>query len=303
MVVWYEQGEGVLLMATKFTSWQSNARSTPVIATDEAHLGLDRYACCRPLLLIPILPNWFPDPDNRMDGLMTELGTRSLLATATATGLPTGRHYVIGVEQRDLSMAFVAATCQGWQADGSGYSAEFTFVEREYDPLAVEALTPQLSGNSHHFTTRLAEEVIRAWISVGVVRPVLLHRLYVCPECRAVPVFGGGCRNCGSSRLVASQLIHHYSCAHVGTLDEFLQGDTIVCPKCHLRGLVVGTDFENLEGPHTCLECATSSSELEHVGLCLHCGLRFPQHHASELEMTGYDVIRLDPMAMLDAVG
>ncbi|HEY6564836.1 MAG TPA: hypothetical protein VIY86_10095, partial [Pirellulaceae bacterium] len=241
--------------------------------------------------------------ENRMDGLMLELGTRSLVGEVATETVPSGRHFVIGVELRDFSLRYVAATCQGWHPEGIGYRGEFTFVTPEYDPLSVEALMPRLEGNSNEFATRLPLEVIRAWVAVGVVRPVLLHRLYVCPDCHAVPWFGGGCRNCGSNRLVASPWIHHYSCAHVASLDEFLRGDAIVCPKCHMQGLVVGTDFENLEGPHTCLDCAFTSSELEHVGLCPRCELRFPLHHSHEEEMTGYDVYRLDPLALLDAAG
>jgi hypothetical protein len=231
---------------------------------------------------------------------MVELSAEALVCHTDVKDAPQGRRWVIGVEAPDFSMHFVVAICDGWTRIHGGWKAEMRFAGPEFDLLAVTFLVPRMDLGTNRFETPISRDVAEEWIAQGVIRPILLQRAYVCPECQAVPIFGRGCRNCGSARLVAAQMIHHFSCAHVGYVDEFLEGGEISCPKCHMRGLVVGADFENMTGPLTCFDCGYSSTELEHVGNCVRCGLRFPLNQALEQEIAGYDVCRLDPMALLD---
>ena len=80
---------------------------------------------------------------------------------------------------------------------------------------------------------------------------------------------------------------------------EFDQGDELVCPKCRQRKLVIGADFEYLSGPYQCLDCNWSDTQLELVGQCQACELRFPIQQAVEEELIGYHVHRLDPLALV----
>ena len=103
----------------------------------------------------------------------------------------------------------------------------------------------------------------------------------------------------GSSRTDAIQLIHHFACAHVAPAFDYESSGQLVCPKCRARDLIVGTDFEHLNGPHQCLECEWSDVDVALIGECLKCGQRFPGKEAHEQYVVQYHVDRLDPLALI----
>ena len=89
--------------------------------------------------------------------------------------------------------------------------------------------------------------------------------------------FVTACRKCGSARVKRDELIHHYACAHVDYgVDISAQWRTarlsrnVVPPR-----LVVGSDFEYLEGQYQCLDCQWQDSSLESIAHCLKCNYRF----------------------------
>ncbi|MCX7420999.1 MAG: hypothetical protein NT013_15865 [Planctomycetia bacterium] len=111
---------------------------------------------------------------------------------------------------------------------------------------------------------------------------VLLDRVWVCPQCHALPSFRPACPCCGSARVERDSLMHHFACAYIGQVSEFrvTSEGGLACPKCCAQRLIVGTDCESLYGPNRCNDCDWSPQELEIIGHCLKCGLRFPAHQA-----------------------
>ena len=128
----------------------------------------------------------------------------------------------------------------------------------------------------------------------------MIDRVLLCPECGGLPTFRNGCPACGSARVNSPKMIHHFACAHIGHVEDFELAGELVCPKCRTRRMVMGTDFEYLQGPYVCLDCNRSDVALQSVGHCLSCGLRFPAHQAAEKELIAYHVNRLVP---LDFIG
>jgi CheY-like chemotaxis protein len=139
--------------------------------------------------------------------------------------------------------------------------------------------------------------VLRTWEQDGSLDKVLLDRVQKCPECRSLPTFRFGCASCGSGHVTNERLIHHFACAYAGPVNRFDDGEQLNCPKCRERNLIVGADFEYLNGPYVCLACDWSSAELEHIGHCLKCGFRFPAHEAFVEDLVGYHVNRMDLLA------
>lgn len=102
----------------------------------------------------------------------------------------------------------------------------------------------------------------------------------LCPKCQGDIVVRFGCQQCGSSRQNRDQLLHHYRCAHVDTVEAF--GTPPVCPKCR-RHLTPGADFEQYPGPYICDDCGWQDMEREFVARCLKCEFLFPLIQAEEL--------------------
>jgi hypothetical protein len=225
-------------------------------------------------------------------GLAFELPRHSELAS---------KKFVVGVETPRGELAYAAVEIRGTRPTSAGVRVEAAWCEGAADLLRPQNLVPTLNRDTLRFETTLSPQLLEEWAAVGVLSAQLMDYVQVCPQCRSLPSFRRGCRHCGSARVQTSQLIHHFACAHVGHVHEFEQRGELVCPKCRGRDLIVGAEFDYVSGPFTCMDCQWSDSELEQIGQCLACDLRFPQHQAVEVEIIGYHVERLDPLALLQA--
>jgi len=172
-------------------------------------------------------------------------------------------------------------------------------LRRERGPgefLAPARLLPVFDPAEMRYLRPLVGDAARAWVELGVLRELRLDRVFVCPRCHCLPTFRHGCRQCGSARVEGQRLIHHFPCAHVARQRDFQIDGLLVCPKCAARPLIVNADFEYLDGPFVCEDCAASDSEAETIGHCFGCGLRFLSRLAATLDLVGFDADRLDPV-------
>ncbi len=165
--------------------------------------------------------------------------------------------------------------------------------------LPPQSMIPSLNTRSLQFSYRLDESHLHDGVQRGTLRPHLMDRALVCPRCESLPSFRHGCPCCGSGRIEQESLIHHFACANVGRVEAFETDQGIVCPKCRVRHLTVGADFEYQQGPLRCLDCHWSPSELELIGHCLRCEFRFPAHQARVKDMIAY--VPRDASALLAA--
>lgn len=163
--------------------------------------------------------------------------------------------------------------------------------------LRPENLLPRFDGTRFSHSTRVSQEVLDHCARAGVLRPVLLDYVDVCPRCQSLPTFRSGCQRCLSGRVAVDQYIHHFACAHVDRSEQFDRDGQISCPKCRTRRLVIGADYEYLQ-VYRCEECKWSDWQSEKVGHCLSCGHRFPAREAGRQALCGYQVRRLDPTSL-----
>ena len=157
---------------------------------------------------------------------------------------------------------------------------------------------PMLDLSRLKFVSSLPAQQIEIARQRGELSEVLLDRIWVCPQCRALPSFRPACPCCGSAGVERDRMLHHFACAFVGPTSEFpLNDDGLSCPKCCTQRLMVGTDCEYLDGPWHCSDCDWSPAELEIVGHCLKCGFRFPARQAALEDLVGHHVDRLAALA------
>lgn len=157
---------------------------------------------------------------------------------------------------------------------------------------------PALDLSQLKFVSSLPVHRIESARQRGELSEVLLDRVWVCPQCSALPSFRPACPCCGSAGVERDQMMHHFACAFVGPTSEFQWNDDgLSCPKCCAQRLMVGTDCEFLDGPWRCSDCDWSPAELEIVGHCLKCGFRFPAQQAILQDLVGHHVDRLAALA------
>lgn len=157
---------------------------------------------------------------------------------------------------------------------------------------------PALDLSQLKFVSSLPVPQIESARQRGELSEVLLDRVWVCPQCSALPSFRPACPCCGSAGVERDRMLHHFACAFVGPTSEFqLSDEGLACPKCCAQRMMVGTDCEFLDGPWRCSDCDWSPAELEIVGHCLKCGFRFPAQQAILQDLVGHHVDRLAALA------
>ncbi len=148
---------------------------------------------------------------------------------------------------------------------------------------------PALDLTQLKFVPTLPARQVEAARQRGAHSETLLDRVWVCPQCRALPSFRPACPCCGSGGVERDRMLHHFACAFVGSTGEFQVSDEgLACPKCCTQRLTVGTDCEYLDGPWRCTDCDWNTAELEIVGHCLKCGFRFPAQQAVLEDLVGH---------------
>ena len=133
------------------------------------------------------------------------------------------------------------------------------------------------------------------WLSLEMIGAVTRQSLdYVasCNDCGGMVTTRFGCPHCLSAHVEQTRMIHHYACAHVDIAERFETGTEICCPKCRGRRLIIGADYEYLEGPSRCEDCGHGAMQLPPLAHCMSCGRRSLLTETKTQEIIGYHVHR-----------
>jgi DNA-binding NarL/FixJ family response regulator len=208
------------------------------------------------------------------------------------TDLPSDR-IVVGIYGEDELQYFATAMVVACETCEFGLLVTVHFANGIDDLLHPSNIVPKLDSTSVKFGPSVSSEALNQWASLGIIRPMILDRVLVCPHCQGVPTFREGCVSCGSTRTVSTQMMRHRACSHVAPFDDFLSEHKVDCPNCSETNLVAGIDLDYVDGPYRCLDCEWNDSETTMVGQCLSCKERFLTPDALQLELIGYSCNRL----------
>jgi hypothetical protein len=139
--------------------------------------------------------------------------------------------------------------------------------------LQSQVLVPEFDPQSMTYRQPYEPDVLKHWVQLGILKPRLLDRVQVCPQCETLATFRLGCKMCRSGRVEYERVVHHLTIS----------------------------GFSEQEQSAICLDCGWRGNQGVTIGHCFRCGLRFPGEQAKHLELVGYDVLRLDPLALIQA--
>jgi hypothetical protein len=303
-------GEGTEGVAAHHVNWTSDP-GPPVLddrsmhakpnAADGASEQTALYPITRGIFAIPILANNYPDLAHCAEGFTIAIGADEVTFEIAARTGRVPSKWVVGIEKDNGQLGYFAVTAREVKECGSGLHINGTLLVGADEPLSPQNLSPVFDSRTCQFRPRLAPQALDKWEQLGIIEPVCVDCVLVCPRCSSVPTIRLGCRACGSIAVDADELIHHFACAHVDRVDRFEVDNHLICPKCRANNLVVGADFEFVSGPFVCRECHWSDSELESIGRCMACNHEFPLDHAAEKEVIEYHVDRLEPLDLVPA--
>lgn len=164
-------------------------------------------------------------------------------------------------------------------------------------------IVPELNAQTLKMDFGFRQHEVNGWEANPSIRKVALDTVCACPECESMASFRPGCGSCGSGFLEKQDLIHHYACAHVGPESEFRQhsASDLSCPKCRMKNLVSGADFELTEGCLSCRDCDALTPQPAMVGHCMACQHRFMAADAKVITIYGYQFGRAGAQAIIPA--
>ena len=258
-----------------------------------------RYDVQHPCNLYFVFPNGDVDLSSSVSGVIWDISRNGLSLITNGIALKRGQSFLLEVKSGSEGQSKFQNLTVISISEGQEHRANCVFGGPLGFVFDHEVLMPTLQ-NDMKFAFSCDTATLATLANSRVITPKLLDHVEVCPKCSGIPTVRKGCARCLSSHVESSRMIHHFACAHVDFEETFDAEGTIVCRKCRAKNLIVGADFEYLEGPKRCQDCHQANLEKIDIGHCLNCGHRFPFSLAKTQEILGYHVSKLDLLVLLD---
>lgn len=250
-------------------------RAVPVAGEDGAERRrAPRFSTLRPVVVMPVLPNGALDLSARTVGTLidTAEGGMGLELDLDDSAIP--RSMVVGVPMPDGNTRYAGLELRHVRRTPTERCRlGANFAGPAHQILQSQVLVPQFDPQSMTYRQPYEPDVLKHWVQQGILKPRLLDRVQVCPQCETLATFRLGCRACRSGRVQSERVAHILAFSAISDEDQ-----TTICLDCGWRG-----------------------DEPVAIGHCFRCGLRFPGEQARHLELMGYDVLRLDPLTLIRA--
>jgi len=114
-------------------------------------------------------------------------------------------------------------------------------------------------------------------------------RTHVCGKCSSARLHAcEACPGCGGQDLADEPLVHHYRCGWKDAESRFVDGRSLVCPKCRRELRHFGVDYEKPGNVTMCRSCGAANAEPVVQFLCLDCGAATPSVDARSTDWHHY---------------
>ena len=279
--------------------FSSNATSTAgSLPSGEDRRLMPRVTKSHSVAFIPVLLDGGPGDLEWAEATTEDVSPTGLSLTLQRTDQLQNRVAVVGADSNGGGRAFatlqiVSQTVEGTSLRLGGRWA----IGTQEDLLLPEKLRPRVDPKTLSFVYGWSLESLEEWAKLGVLRQYLVDRVLLCDRCASIPSWRNGCHVCGSGRIHRDRLVHHFACAHVGRAAEFETASGLQCPKCRAASLIVGSDYEFIDGPVECYDCGAKGGQPTMAAMCHRCHHRFSMEEAEERDLFAYHAERLDPLA------
>lgn len=97
------------------------------------------------------------------------------------------------------------------------------------------------------------------------------------------------CPSCKSMRLSKHNVLEHFACGLVDKQENFQNSNgDLVCPKCHTKLQLIGSDYRNLSQMYICQECNSRNKDLLQMMKCAGCGTELEIGEENEQYLYAY---------------
>lgn len=254
-----------------------------------------RYEISKSVICFPILASREVSATEAMVGIAINIGINGMKLLVDSLQPFNGMELLIGVEWKPGEYRFVSGVIVATRRAGeTAFEAGVEFRGYMHEVIGCEQIMPVLDTERMRFNLPYPEPMLASLCKVGAAVSLEMDSVLLCPNCHGIPTFRYGCSLCLSNNVKASKMIHHFACANVDFVENFEMDNELCCQKCRTRRMIIGSDYEYLDGPSMCYDCGQANLEKIQIGHCLSCEHRFPIETAYHMDIVGYSVKRLD---------
>lgn len=284
-------GSGALLAASENIANQNN---------DDRRFEI-RYDIQVPCEVRRVMPNGDVDLKNSRPGFIWDVSRKGVGIITEPAAYKAGSSLLINTMDDSGTKSFQSISIVNIAEAENGKTRINGIFGGPLGPIFEdEMLFPRINPSTLQFDIGIDDAQLANLASLGAIQSKSLDFVSLCPKCFSVPTVRQGCCRCLSGHVSSAKMIHHYACANVDFAENFEYEGQLICAKCRAKRLIVGADFEYLEGPNRCADCHQSNLELTMIGHCMSCNFRFPMQMAENMEITGYRVARMDILALIN---
>lgn len=154
----------------------------------------------------------------------------------------------------------------------------------------------------------LFHEMKALWQWLGTLRErkllgstTLIDRIRLCPTCNTGHLnYVDACPNCHSIRIEHADFYHCFTCGYVGEQKEFIQGQQLICPRCHAMLKHIGSDYDRPLEEYHCLACNQNFLEAEVSAECLQCETKSDPENLVVVPIYEYELTQLAKISVIN---
>lgn len=151
---------------------------------------------------------------------------------------------------------------------------------------------PMLTDNLDFHNEAVALNILDEAEESEILSGQFVDTIYLCNSCsNSYLHIREVCPNCNSSHLKSNDLVHHFSCAYMGEVDEFKtegKGNLLICPKCERKLKHIGVDYDKPSAIFHCKDCDHSFQDPLLRAKCINCDADQKVEHLEKKEIKKY---------------
>ncbi len=117
-------------------------------------------------------------------------------------------------------------------------------------------------------------QILNNLSSVGLLEQILQDKVQLCANCNdSFLIYKETCPHCHSIAIKSEDVIHHFSCAHIGKESTFKHENReyLNCPKCDKDLRHIGIDYDKPSSVFNCLDCNKNFQNASIIAECHSC--------------------------------
>lgn len=126
----------------------------------------------------------------------------------------------------------------------------------------------------YHKNIKAQLQCLEEIVKEGLATTEIINQIQLCSTCKnSFLLFKETCPSCSSFELDTEDVVHHYNCAHVDILSNFMdeKSKALICPKCDKTLRHIGLDYDKPSIINRCRVCKVEFQETHIVADCHNC--------------------------------